>query len=112
MRRFEGCERKRVELAAISLALANQRPDRGMGVAKGCSLLYQVISQIGCHHAARDRGPHPLDVEARLLKSTRKRRQNEKGCVDSVEQHSLIVLQILVVSARQSLQCRKQRREI
>jgi hypothetical protein len=63
-----------------------------MGVAKGCSLLYQVISQIGRHHAARECGSHPLDVETRLLKSAGNSGQHEKGCVDSVEQHTLIVL--------------------
>src|SRR6267143_6800504 len=106
MHRLEGCDGKRVELATLPLALADERPDRGMGVAKACSLLYQILSQIGRHHAARERGSHPLDVEARLLKSAGNGGQHEKGCVDSVEQHALIVLQIFVVPARQSLECR------
>src|ERR1700686_4850964 len=112
MRSFERCEGQPVQVTAIALALANQRTDRTMGLAESSSLLYQIIGEVRCHHVARERGSHTRDVEARFLECPGDRRKYEKGCVDGIEQHTLVVLEILVVPARQTLERREQCREV
>src|SRR5712671_243360 len=98
MRSLEGRERQAIQLAALSLALADQRADSTVGFAEGCSLLYEIISEIRRHHAARERCPHTLHVEPCFLERAGNCRKYQKSGVDCIEQHPLVILEVLVVS--------------
>src|SRR5882757_4511794 len=83
-----------------------------MRVAKRRPLFYQIIGKIGGHHAARKRRTHSPWVEANFLEGAGNSREYQENRVYRVEQRALVVLEILVVAARQSLESGKERREI
>src|ERR1700704_4521657 len=83
-----------------------------MRVAKRRPLFYQMIGKISRHHAARKRRAHSPRVEANFLESACNSREYEQNRVYGVEEHALVVLEILVVTAWQSLESGKECREI
>ena len=83
-----------------------------MGFAKGNPLLYQIVGEISRHHAARERGAHSPGVEPNLLERPGYSREHEQNRVNRVEQHALVVLQILVIAVGQSFEGRQKRRQI
>src|SRR6266513_2261143 len=83
-----------------------------MRVTERRSLFYQIVGEISRHHAARKRRAHSPCVETNFLEGASNRGEHQQNHVDGVEQNALVVLEILVVAAWQSLESGKERREI
>src|SRR5690606_24902182 len=102
---------KLVELTASLLRLTNQTANGTVRLTERCTTLNQVVRQVSGHHPRVERTLHALRHESQLLHSARNCRQHHEHGVYCIEQRTLVVLQILVVTAWQSLERGKQRRE-
>ena len=83
-----------------------------MRLAKRGALAHEIVGEVGRHHGAGQRRTHALRAEAALGQRSGRRGEHEQQRIGGVEQVALVVLQILVVARRQSLERREQRREV
>ena len=112
MRRGERREGKLLHFAPGRLALSHEPADGAMCFAKRRAFANEIVGEIGRHHRARERRTHPIRAEPTFGERASDRGQDEEQGVGRVEEHALVVLQILVVARRQSLERREQRREV
>ena len=91
-------ERQRVQLELLVLALPHETPDGAVRLAERRAAANEIVGEIGRHHRARQRRPHALRLELALGERAGDGRQHQQQRVDRVEQHALVVLQILVVA--------------
>ncbi len=101
---LKGRQWELVQLAIVLLGFSHQASHHAVRFAKGHTVPYEVIGKVGGHHPARDCRLHTVGAELELGERSGDGGEDQHHRVGRVEQCALVVLQILVVAAREPLE--------